>query len=378
MRGALARLLLATALACVGLDAGAHKPSDSYLTLRAAGAQVEGQWDIALRDLDLAVGLDADGDGTITWGEVRARHAAIADYAVRHLELKSGGAACPLGVTGHLVDSHTDGAYAVLNIAATCTAPIERLDVTYGLLFDKDAQHRGLLKLESGGTTRTAVFPIDARTQGFRLVEVSAPAQLASFIADGVKHIAIGFDHILFLVALLLPAVLVRDAGGWRPTGSLRATLLNVFGIVTAFTLAHSITLSLAVLDVVRLPSRLVESLIAVSVLATALDNVVAFLPRRRWLVAFAFGLLHGFGFAAVLLDLDLPRGALALSLLGFNLGVEAGQLVLVALLVPLAHLARGHRAYSRIAVGAGSTAIAIVALGWFVERAFRLTFMPF
>jgi xanthosine utilization system XapX-like protein len=129
---------------------------------------------------------------------------------------------------------------------------------------------------------------------------------------------------------------------------------------------------------VVSLPSRLVESLIAATVVATAVDNVWPFLPRRRWLVAFGFGLLHGFGFASVLLDLGLPPASLALSLLGFNLGVEVGQLALVLLVIPLAHALRDRPAYPRYAVGAGSTLIALIALGWMVERSLGLAFMPF
>jgi hypothetical protein len=213
--------------------------------------------------------------------------------------------------------------------------------------------------------------------QTFTLAQASSFAQLSSFVIDGIKHIAIGFDHILFLVALLLPAVLVRHGRSWHPAVDWRTSLWSVFKIVTAFTVAHSITLSLATLEVVQLPSRLVESLIAASVLATALDNLVPFLPRRRWLVAFVFGLLHGFGFAGVLLDLGLPRATLVLSLFGFNLGVELGQLILVAMVVPLALAARAQRAYARVAVGAGSCAIAFVSLGWFVERALNFQFMP-
>lgn len=374
----IARVVAIGAFALGSGAALAHKASDSYLTLRVEDAAIEGQWDIALRDLDLAVGLDADGDGAITWGEVRSRHDAIAAYALRNLAVSNAGEACPLAVASHLVDEHSDGAYAVLRIAGRCARPIASLEVAYSLLFDLDAQHRGLLKLEGALGTRSVVFPADNRVQAFRLAESRPLADLATFIADGMKHIAIGFDHILFLVALLLPAVLVRRGRRWEPTGDLPGTMWNVVRIVTAFTVAHSITLSLAALQVVQVPSRLVESLIAISVLATALDNIVAFLPRRRWLVAFVFGLLHGFGFASVLIDLQLPRSALVLSLFGFNIGVELGQLALVALVVPLAHLARGRRAYSRYAVAGGSGVIAFVALGWFIERAFQFTFMPF
>jgi hypothetical protein len=179
-------------------------------------------------------------------------------------------------------------------------------------------------------------------------------------------------------VALLLPAVLVRVQKQWVPVADLQSAFWSVFKIVTAFTVAHSITLSLAVLEVVQLPSRFTESAIAASVLLTALDNVWPFLPRKRWLVAAAFGLLHGFGFASVLIDLKLPTQALALSLFGFNVGVEVGQLLLVCLLVPLAYVSRRSLGYSRFAVSGGSLVIAAASLGWLVERSLNLQLMPF
>ena len=162
------------------------------------------------------------------------------------------------------------------------------------------------------------------------------------------------------------------------PVADIRTALWSVLKLVTAFTIAHSITLSLASLDVVRLPSRLVESLIAASVLATALDNIWPFLPRKRWLVAFAFGLIHGFGFASVLADLNLPNSSLMLSLLGFNIGVEIGQLILVAIVVPLAYVSRSSTAYPRFALQTGSVVIAAVSLGWLLERSLNLQIMPF
>ena len=374
--------------------ADAHKASDSYLTLQLDGEKITGQWDIALRDLDIVLDLDRNADAVIDWGEVRTRHAEIAAYALSHLALKEAGpngAVCTLTVTDHLIDKHTDGAYAVMKLAGSCPNAVAAVSVNYSLLFDVDAQHRGLLKLTStsaggaGSAGRSAtpfvvsaVFPADNATQSFVLVAPSTLSQFATFVADGAKHIAIGFDHILFLVALLLPAVLIRDKGKWIPVADLRTAFWSVFKIVTAFTVAHSITLSLAVLDVVQLPSRFVESAIAASVLITALDNLWPFLPRRRWLVAFVFGLLHGFGFASVLIDLKLPPSTLILSLFGFNVGVEIGQLILVGILVPLAYVSRASWGYSRIALGAGSAVIAAISLGWLLERSLNLQLMPF
>ena len=384
MRRVLITLLL-IASQCFATIVHAHKASDSYLSLKVDGAKITGQWDIALRDLDFVLELDRNADSVIDWGEVRSRHAEIAAYAIQNLDLKSGDKACPVTIGDQLIDTHSDGAYAVLKLSTTCPNAVEALTVDYRLLFEVDAQHRGLLKLETHSNDGndspqvvSAVFPADHGSQTFRLASGSTLAQLGTYIADGVKHIAIGFDHILFLVALLLPAVFTREGRRWVPVSDVRSALWSVLKLVTAFTIAHSITLSLASLDVVRLPSRLVESLIAASVLATALDNIWPFLPRKRWLVAFAFGLIHGFGFASVLADLNLPNSSLVLSLLGFNIGVEIGQLILVAIVVPLAYLSRSSTAYPRFALQTGSVVIAAVSLGWLLERSLNLQLMPF
>ena len=366
-------LLLAILFLGCALPAQAHKASDSYLSLAVQGERIEGQWDIALRDLEMAVGLDADGDAAITWDEVRARHEAIAAYALARLHLSSEGAACPLRVTGHLVDTHTDGAYAVLRLQGSCAAPVTALGVDYGLLFDVDPQHKGLLRLTHGAATSTAIFAPDASSQMLQLAAPSRWRQFADYLRHGVWHIWIGFDHILFLVSLLLPAVLVRDGGHWRERETLRASIVDVLKIVTAFTLAHSLTLSLAALGALSLPSRLVESAIAASVMLAALNNLWPLAHRWRALVAFGFGLIHGFGFASVLADLGLPQDALVLSLVGFNVGVELGQLAIVAAFLPLAYLLRRGAFYRRVVLGGGSALIALLAMVWLAERALDL-----
>ncbi len=362
--------------------AHAHKASDSYLTLHVAEKTISGQWDIALRDLDLVLNLDRNADAVIDWGEVRVRHTEIAAYALQHLALSQGNSRCVLSVKEHMIDAHSDGAYAVMKLSGSCPASGETLSVKYSLLFDVDAQHRGLLKLESNNANHSgvisAVFASNSTTQSFTLRQPNNIAQFATYVADGVKHIAIGFDHILFLVVLLLPAVLIRTGRTWTPVADWRSALVNILKIITAFTIAHSLTLSLAATGMVHLPSRVVESIIAVSVLLTAADNLWPFLPKKRWLVAFVFGLIHGFGFASVLLDLQLPASALFVSLLGFNLGVEIGQLLLVLLLMPLAYVSRQTQGYSSVALRAGSIVIAVISLGWFIERSLNLQLMPF
>ena len=365
------RILLLAALLAFG-TAHAHKPSDSYLTLHSDGHTLSGQWDIALRDLEYAVGLDADGDGAITWGELKAKQAEVDAYALARLALRADGSECRLEPVEHLVDDHSDGAYAVLRFAAQCPAEtFKTVAVEYSLFFDLDPTHRGLLRIERGGDTTTGILSPERPR-----LEVSAEGrsklrQFADYVREGVWHIWIGFDHILFLLSLLLPSVFVFENRAWLPAHRFGEAFWDVFKVATSFTVAHSITLSLAALSVIMLPSRLVESAIALSVVVAALNNVWPLVRRGRWLVAFGFGLIHGFGFASVLADLGLPREVLLLALVGFNVGVELGQLAIISVFLPAAYAMRASWAYRRVVFAGGSAAIAVIAAVWLVERAF-------
>jgi hypothetical protein len=364
------RALAAALLALALVPAQAHKPSDSYLTLNVKDKQVTGQWDIALRDLDYALGLDQNGDGALTWDEIRGQHQVIARYAVERLALSSGQRPCPIAVGAQLVDNHTDGAYSVLRFSAACPAAIDALTVSYRLFADIDPQHKGLVKLEHDGRTSTAIFSPDSARQSLPLARASRWAQFADYVRHGVWHIWIGFDHILFLLSLLLPAVLMPAAA--RQAQAMKAAFFDVLKVVTAFTLAHSLTLTLASLHVLSLPSRWVESAIAASVALAALNNLVPLFRGRRPVAAFVFGLVHGVGFAGVLADLGLPQSALVLSLCGFNVGVEIGQLAIVGVFLPIAFALRRTWFYRQL-LTTGSALIVLIAAVWLLERAFDL-----
>lgn len=366
------RLALVLALLVVHLPAWAHKASDSYLAVTVDGAAITAQWDIALRDIDFALGLDGDGNGEITWGELRTRRAAVEAWALSRLELARGGP-CTLQPAGLQVDSHSDGGYAVLHLAGTCPQAEGELGLRYRLLFDLDGLHRGLLRLTVDGTAHSAVLGPDSGTQRFGVGAPSRLAQFRQYLVEGIWHIWIGFDHILFLLALLLPAVLVRSGGRWHGAARLRDALHEVLWVVTAFTVAHSITLSVAVLGWISLPSRFVESAIAASVVLAAANNLWPLVEHRRWVVAFSFGLIHGFGFASVLVELGLAPGALLLSLFAFNAGVEVGQLAIVAATIPAAFALRNTGVYRRGIFVWGSLLTTLVALAWLAERALNL-----
>ncbi len=367
------RLLFVLVLLGAG-SAQAHKPSDSYLTVHADGKTLRGQWDIALRDLEFALGLDADGDGAITWGELKAKRRDAEAYAFSRLKLSADGRPCALEPDALLVDDHTDGAYAVMRFAARCpTESYSAIELEYSLFFDLDPTHRGLVRVERGADSVTGVLSPEKPRMQIGAEGRSFLQQLGDYVREGVWHIWIGFDHILFLLSLLLPSVFVFSTSQrkWVPAERFRDTFWDVFRVATSFTVAHSITLSLAALSIIQLPSRLVESTIALSVVLAALNNVWPLVHGRRWMVAFGFGLIHGFGFASVLADLGLPRQALLTALVGFNVGVELGQLAIISAFLPPAYALRRTWPYRRVVFVGGSALIALVAAIWMVERAF-------
>ena len=351
----------------------AHRSSDAFLRLSVTGAEIAGQWDVALRDLEEVVGLDGDGDGAITWGELRERHEVIAGHVLGRLEISADGSTCATKPGEQLVDHRDGAAFSVLRFSAVCPRAVNALSVTYDLLFDLDPSHRGLLRVDAGagedGEVQVAVLAPGNATVTLGLDQPGGLRQLLDLAREGVLHIWSGYDHLLFLACLLLPAVLRRESGAWLAVPGLGDALWQVTKIVTAFTIAHSITLALAAMGVVDLPSRLVEAAIAASILAAALNNLWPLVTERLWIPTMLFGLVHGLGFASALGDLLPPGSALLWALLGFNLGVEAGQLVVVASLVPLLFALRRSPVYRPLILHGGSLLIAAMAAVWLFER---------
>jgi hypothetical protein len=364
------RLWLALLALLATSAAMAHIASNGFLTLDVEGNLIHGTLELAVRDGELAVGLDRDGDGRITWGELRSRRRELQAYVLDRLSVGDGVALCAERFRSLAVSERTDGNYIALQFLAECPHRIERLRLDYRLLAGIDPSHRGLLAVTAWGATQTGVLTPGAAPHTLELAHPSVWHAFAEYLQIGVFHIWSGIDHLLFLLSLLLPAVLRRRAGHWEAVPLARPAVLSVLKVVTAFTLAHSITLSLAAFDVIHLPARLTESVIAASIIVAALNNLVPRVTEGRWRIAFAFGLLHGFGFASVLAEMGLPPGARLISLVAFNLGVEVGQLAIVAAVMPLAYTLRASEFYRRTVMQWGSSAIAALALVWLVQRA--------
>lgn len=383
--GRLGGLLLGLLILCLSVaPAAAHKASDSYLQLDATATGLTVRWDVALRDLDAAIDLDTDEDGKLTWAEVKAGWPAIESYALGRLSI----AGCKLRLSDRALERRNDGAYAVMFLKSDCRLT-QVPAIGYSLFREVDPTHRGIAKIQilAQPSVLSLLDPTGpaagAATAGSNdqpdsgSVERNAMASPGGFLREGVRHILTGYDHVLFLLCLLLPSVMRRTPQGWRPVERLSQAVLPVIGIVSAFTVAHSITLGLAALKIVSLPSSFIEPAIAVTIVLAALDNLWSFFPVRRVIVTFFFGLIHGFGFAGVLSELNLPRSAFAWALLQFNVGLELGQLLIVCSVTGLLFLLRGRIPYATWVIGGGSLAAMLIGVLWFIERTANVALLP-
>lgn len=366
----LALLLATMALMAAWAPAQAHTLSVSHLDIDvpADGSPLRVELDLALRDIALTLPLDANRDERVTWGELVAVRDELEHWAVSGLALSTRRGDCALRPTGLATRRYDDGVYATLQWTARCPSAAD-LQVDYTLLMDRDPQHRALLTVRRGADTTAAILRADASRIDIATGRGNGGNAFGDFLREGIHHILIGYDHLAFLISLLLPAALVRTRREWQPAQGFRSGFRHVLGIVTAFTLAHSITLSLAALGWVTPASRWVEAAIAASVLLAALNNLWPVVTRRLWVVGFGFGLVHGFGFAGALGELGLPQGARLLALVGFNLGVEIGQLVVVCVLLPVLFVLRRQAWYPRVALPLASLAIAALAAWWLWQR---------
>jgi HupE / UreJ protein len=284
-------------------------------------------------------------------GSVPARDRLL-DIVRDKITLAAQGLRCAVG-PGSLAPPAPGVESVTFVVEFTCADAVRELLVRDDLFDAFGADHHTIGRIDAPGSTTALAFAPDMREARLTLAGAGGGRGLAGFVALGIEHILTGWDHLLFLLALLL------HGGG----------LLAMVKIVTAFTISHSVTLSLAVLDVVVLPARLVEAVIALSIAAVAAENLFGRpTVTRRWIVSFCFGLVHGFGFSSALRELGLPTQGLLLSLFGFNAGVELGQALVVAVALPALALLR-QTGWEKKMIWGASMAILVVGLALFVER---------
>ena len=364
------RRWILVALCLFTFSANAHQSSHSQILVDVENSTLSGYWNISLRDLDLIIELDKDGNGNVSWQELSGQQQIIKNHISHYLKFIQNNSFCPVQYDDVMVDKISTGVYAYFPFSAKCAEYITLLEIKYNLLFDIDAQHKALITLTSENNTHNVVMSTDKRDVSIDLSVVNNWRMFTDYVSEGLWHILIGIDHLLFVICLLLTAVLVYRNGCWHSSTSFKSVVFDVAKIVTVFTIAHSITLSLSVFGVIKLPSQIVESIIAASVIIVALNNIFPTIHKKIWVLVFLFGLIHGLGFASVLADLGLPTATQGLALLGFNIGVEIGQLALVVIALPILFVLSQKIFYRRLAMQLGSALIACLAMVWFIERA--------
>ena len=420
-RASTAAGLLFTGVFAAASPAGAHQSSLAYSTLIVDGADLDFAIQMANTDLFQAVGIERDRP--VTRDEVLAGRDRLFAWLAANLRIEQRAAACPARPVGLEFLDKLDGFFVTARLRFHCPGPIEspgsEARLTYDLFFDLDPRHQGVARVLYGSSDDTDQAHEQILREGRRTLELrrepSAWDHARQFLHLGVEHIFTGYDHIAFVFALLALA----GAHGLRAGGR------RVLGVVTAFTIAHSITLIASAAGVdprmplrvvpavvavlltqvlvedrrvprappavraarlvvaallglgaaelsLRLapalavdPSRVVEASIALSIVYVAVENLAVAAPEHRFLITFCFGLIHGFGFASVLREIGLPERGLLLSLVSFNVGVEIGQLAVVAAVLPL--LATIARPSSRRPVVLEVGVLAAVALATFL-----------
>ena len=365
-------------LALLSTAARAHNPDTSYVRCVVTDDAVGLRLTYDVFTLLKITNLDADQDGRLTRAELRAGTPAIRRFLREHVRVEIDGQASELGEPLESVwpnpsvdpipapEWHAAESLIAFPFRHRVSTSPHEIALTFTFFPQLGARHTVLGVFEHRGQTQEVTFTegepdylFDASYTAAAPPKETIPAAVSRFLRLGVEHIFLGYDHICFLLALIVVS-----------------RLGDLVKIITSFTIAHSITLILAALKVVTLPQRFIECGVAATIVYVAVENLWRKNITHRWVLTFFFGLIHGFSFANVLARLDLPREATIRCLLSFNVGVELGQLVIVLAALPLLLLV-SKQSYGSKVKAAVSLAVAIFGLGWFIERAFGLGFMP-
>ena len=380
------------------LSSQAHEMNQSLIYLRIyEELGIEGRFEIHVNELKEQFGIDF---GLHPKTEKIAPYAKeIQEYLLKHSAFSSELGEHKIIFTGEISELWlTSGNFVNFHFKLDNTEILpDNLKVTYSAFINENPNHTNLLAIEynwkAGLINNEAIpslfFTKGETTQTLSLTDRSVWKGFLGMLKQGVWHIWIGFDHILFLLALILPSVVRRkkpalveggvqvrrerfDIWGWEPVMAFKPAFIYILKIVTFFTIAHTITLSLASFNIISLPSRVVESIIALSIGLAAYHNIRPIFKGRDWLIAFGFGLFHGFGFASVMADLGFNGEFLSLTILGFNLGVELGQVVIIMAIFPILFFMRKLKFYPKFLVWV-SVVLIVISLYWFIERAFDI-----
>ena len=337
------------------------------------------QLEVTLQEVVAIFDVDANGDGRVLADEYSLLDkTALATYVVNRVNVNVDGQECLLEITSHEIVEHVAGDFIRFPIKHSCETVEKEISVNYHLFFDQNPYHQGTLTIIQPQQSSLLYFWDDQRSHTLMVENNSLLMTFFRSVVLGFEHIWVGLDHLLFLFCLILPSVLILVRTGssegrshyWKPAQSLSAVMFDVAKVITAFTVAHSLTLVLSVMNWVPVPpSGGVEVAIALTVILVALNNLFPIVYQARWFVTLLLGLIHGFGFANGLAAFGLPANDIGWVLVAFNLGVELGQLLFVCLVIPVLFGLRERAFYNTVVLKGGSVVILGVACLWVGER---------
>ena len=379
LRSTCLRLCLCLLVAAgAAVESAAHNAGNSYLYLQIYPDSISGRFEIALSDFNPALGFSGT-ELEITADNLDQRIGFLQTYFLEHVSISNDQGPLSIDFTTHEL-LNTEGGYVLMpfNLGGLDRVP-ETLSFEYSVLFDEDSAHRGFLLVEHNWATGTfanenrvsLVFGPGSRHQVFDLTSSGRLRGFLALVHLGAEHMVLGLDHVFFLMALLLTVALRRKEGVWQPLEAPRPALWNVLTIVTAFAAAHAVALTLAALELLRLPEALVETMIAASTTLVALNILFPLFRGRIWWIVFGLSLFHGMGFAGGLMDLGVLDEHLGLSVVAFNIGIEIGQIVIVAVMLPLLFAVRRLELYRKVFLKVAAVGLILVSGVWVIERAF-------
>lgn len=369
-----------TLLLCNG-PLWAHAKQENYVWLNVDEDAIVGRVELNANDVRDKLNIDIDELGTTRLEGLQVASNEIEQFIKKNLVFSDDTGEIPY-TFGQPTLFSEGGAYLQFPYKTTRLPASTEITIRNSIWLvppfsDQDRFHRSMIVAEYNKVSDQSfnqsnvamVFSPKRLTQTLDLENPGSILNWQDFIWQGVVHIGIGLDHILFIVVLLLSAVVKNENGRWVPVVGIKAAFFNTLKIVTIFTIAHSITLTLAALDLVNVPAAIVETIIALSIIAMAVKNLFPGLSRHSWMLIFIFGLFHGLGFASVMGDLQFRVGFLERILIMFNIGVEIGQLILVAVLLPTLFWIRKKAFYQPIMLIGLSILTILISSWWVLER---------
>ena len=356
-------------------QASAHELSTSYVNANIEGdGRINGKLKIDVIELKEVLNLDSDNNGQLTWGEITEQKARIKNYVENNFSFSQNALQCPLQISqdAFSLQQLSDSFLLHIPFSAECSNESQAgaLTIKYSLLFEISDKHKAIVSILDTQNTHEYLVVFDKSTQEHSISSYSSNTltTFLTFVYQGIFHILIGIDHILFLLTLLLTISLHYTHKHWQAIDSKADIVKRTIWVVSAFTIAHSITLSGTALGWLPVFGSWVEVVIAASILFNVVNNLFP-MVRRLGLITFVFGLIHGMGFAGALAELGFPEQQQVVSVLAFNIGVELGQLAIIAICLPLLLWLRKKAFYAKILMPSISLIIGLVALFWVFER---------